>query len=261
MATVNCSACPRRSHQCRKIPDIAGMGREWLLRLNLIEDEFELLQEKVARIQGEGRRAWLCPNHFKGRNHLDREGPEDHRQKGEEPPRLNEESDVQPEPAPTVEAMVDAMSDLLFPSPQRTQSGVSGASGSYIRSQETTNTEVTSETGVQCGPPTPPSHDYFLVKKECLLSLFTRCHQCGKKEIEEGTFKCRTVGSALVLQWECLVCEREVEWHSQPMVERYFEGNLKLTSAVHTTSVSRPVSPYNYVEKTEQPSPNGRKVQ
>lgn len=114
---------------------------------------------------------------------------------------------------------------------------------SYNASQETTYTEETSDTGVQSEAPTvEEAYDYFLVSKQCLLSLFTRCTECGNKEIESGTFKSWTVGSALVVEWYCLVCARTIKWSSQPTMEGYYEGNLKLTSSVHTTGLPIPVS-------------------
>lgn len=92
----------------------------------------------------------------------------------------------------------------------------------------------------------PPSiqedYDYYLVSAASLLSLFSRCTECGSVQIEEGSLCSRTVGSALLLEWFCLTCDRRIKWSSQPMVHDYYEGNLRLTTAMHTTGVPRPVS-------------------
>ncbi|GMR51521.1 hypothetical protein PMAYCL1PPCAC_21716, partial [Pristionchus mayeri] len=100
------------------------------------------------------------------------------------------------EPIDMVDDIADSMSDLPFhmPTPQHTMSQ------SYVQSQQTMLSEVTSETGVLCDPPTTKLRtDYVLVKMDCLLSLFSRCHECGMKEIKDDSFKSHTVGSALCL--------------------------------------------------------------
>ncbi|GMT16239.1 hypothetical protein PFISCL1PPCAC_7536, partial [Pristionchus fissidentatus] len=86
-----------------------------------------------------------------------------------------------------------------------------------------------------------PLPNYLLVHSSCLLSLFTRCFQCGQESIEAGTMKAEVLGSALILNWHCLFCGEDIQWISQPRLEKkYHEGNVKLTCASYTTGLSIP---------------------
>ncbi|GMT12446.1 hypothetical protein PFISCL1PPCAC_3743, partial [Pristionchus fissidentatus] len=81
---------------------------------------------------------------------------------------------------------------------------------------------------------------YLLVASSCLLDLFTRCLQCGIEPIDRRTLSYRVVGTAIVLKWSCPLCAEDCEWTSQPSIEKYYEGNLKLTAASYTTGLPIP---------------------
>jgi hypothetical protein len=65
MATKPCVVCKRYATQLRSLPTYATLRREWLVRLNLLEEEMEEVDERSARIQRGGGRARLCFRHFK----------------------------------------------------------------------------------------------------------------------------------------------------------------------------------------------------
>jgi len=82
---------------------------------------------------------------------------------------------------------------------------------------------------------------FLLVSSSQLLKLFDRCPSCGLKTIESMTSFIN--GSALKLKWTCEFCTGEQSWSSQTRLKgRYYEGNVKLACAAHTTGLPLPVS-------------------
>ncbi|KAF8371254.1 hypothetical protein PRIPAC_77683 [Pristionchus pacificus] len=80
---------------------------------------------------------------------------------------------------------------------------------------------------------------FLLVSSSQLLKLFDRCPSCGLKTIESMTSFIN--GSALKLKWTCEFCTGEQSWSSQTRLKgRYYEGNVKLACAAHTTGLPLP---------------------
>ncbi|GMS79210.1 hypothetical protein PENTCL1PPCAC_24140, partial [Pristionchus entomophagus] len=167
---------------------------------------------KCVQLHLVGKRARLCHRHF----HPGADFPIDRRLPVPLLPPLprhdnnrqerERSMDSVPSQAVTVDDfLLENMADLPLNDVSDEDQGIprpnAFRSHSLNPSQETKCTEETSETGVQTDTPTAEeAHDYFLISKQCLLPLFTRCTECGNKEIETGTFQSRTVGSALVVQ-------------------------------------------------------------
>ncbi|GMS81520.1 hypothetical protein PENTCL1PPCAC_3695, partial [Pristionchus entomophagus] len=97
MATVQCVACPRRSTQTRTLPANEERRREWLLRLNLLDEEFMELSRKCEQLHQENRRARLCHAHF--HNSKEDDYPIDRRILGDQPPTLFEQDHDQEIPS------------------------------------------------------------------------------------------------------------------------------------------------------------------
>ncbi|GMT25905.1 hypothetical protein PFISCL1PPCAC_17202 [Pristionchus fissidentatus] len=82
---------------------------------------------------------------------------------------------------------------------------------------------------------------YVLVDSSLLLDLFRRCPECGTLARHSLESMSRFVnGSAIKLSWECVQCDKTNHWESQKRMGLYYEGNVKLVAAAHTTAVPTP---------------------
>ncbi|GMT33249.1 hypothetical protein PFISCL1PPCAC_24546, partial [Pristionchus fissidentatus] len=84
---------------------------------------------------------------------------------------------------------------------------------------------------------------YVLVDSSLLLDLFRRCPECGTLARHSLESMSRFVnGSAIKLSWECVQCDKTNHWESQKRMGLYYEGNVKLVAAAHTTAVPTPTA-------------------
>ncbi|GMT12116.1 hypothetical protein PFISCL1PPCAC_7684, partial [Pristionchus fissidentatus] len=58
---------------------------------------------------------------------------------------------------------------------------------------------------------------YSLVETQCILELFERCRLCGQR-LDQSLIRISAIGSAKIVIYECLFCNKAVRWESQSRV-------------------------------------------
>jgi hypothetical protein len=64
MTRRKCVVCAQAATQLRLMPSDDLLRREWLLRLNLLDEEMDELDERCVFLQRAGKKALLCYRHF-----------------------------------------------------------------------------------------------------------------------------------------------------------------------------------------------------
>ena len=76
--------------------------------------------------------------------------------------------------------------------------------------------------------PQEPTNSLFIVYWSCLTPLFRHCLTCGSSSSVQSFFIC---GTAITVE---LLCNKGhiVKWRSQPLINHFYHGNLKLSPCV-----------------------------
>ncbi|KAF8354981.1 hypothetical protein PRIPAC_96604 [Pristionchus pacificus] len=271
----NCGVCGQRGNEhMRMFPSNSLPLKQelWMDRLNLLPEESHRLLEGFR--EGLNRnppvKSFWCDRHFEGKpDPIDRRTPttpnpadtpntavtalpQITRQLSEV--RVNDRSSI----ASSHHSNAQSASfpspfrgnSASFPSPLRIISETSNGdnlvssqqSDKTVRTEELCSSQETVTMDEEEAFVVPSALPQFLlVSSSQLLKLFDRCPSCGLKTIESMTSFIN--GSALKLKWTCEFCTGEQSWSSQTRLKgRYYEGNVKLACAAHTTGLPLPAS-------------------
>ncbi|GMT35389.1 hypothetical protein PFISCL1PPCAC_26686, partial [Pristionchus fissidentatus] len=87
------------------------------------------------------------------------------------------------------------------------------------------------------------SSRYSLVETHCLLELIERCKGCGER-LDSSLIRVSSLGSAKIVTYDCLPCNKTVRWESQSRVGKgkgqVYKGNHDIPVASFITGTPLP---------------------